>query len=136
MVENKWPAFRKAFCNFDVKKVAKFTDAKIEKLAADETILRSKKKIAATVANARTMLQLERQHGSFADYLHSFESYDELSADIQKQFEFVGEMSVYYLLFLVREPVPPFEDWVQTIPGDHPRMREMVELQEIGAMDA
>jgi len=28
----------------------------------------------------------------------------------------------------VKEPVPPFEEWVKTIPGDHPRMTEMVEL--------
>jgi hypothetical protein len=34
---------------------------------------------------------------------------------------------VWYFLFRVGEPVPRFETWVQTIPGDHPRMREMVE---------
>jgi hypothetical protein len=37
-------------------------------------------------------------------------------------------MSVYYFLFRVGEPVPEFEDWIKTIEGDHPRMREMVEF--------
>jgi len=32
------------------------------------------------------------------------------------------------LLFRLKEPVPPFDDWIKTIEGDHPRMREMVEL--------
>jgi hypothetical protein len=39
----------------------------------------------------------------------------------------MGEMNVWYFLFRVRQPVPRFEHWVTTIPGDHPRMKEMVE---------
>jgi hypothetical protein len=40
----------------------------------------------------------------------------------------VGELSAYYFLFRVGERVPPFEEWEQTVPGDHPRMREMIAL--------
>lgn len=127
LVENKWDAFRRAFADFQVAKVARFKDADIERLSHDQSILRSKKKIAATVQNARIMLELEKQHGSFKNYLKSFGSYDELSADMRKRFKFVGELSVYYLLFRVGEPVPRFETWVETVPGDHPRLKEMVE---------
>lgn len=127
LIDAKWPAFRKAFANFDAEKVAAFTDADVERLAEDDGIIRSAKKIRGTVHNARTMIELEREFGSFRAYLRSFKSYDELSADIRKRFAFMGEMSVYYFLFRVREEVPPFDEWITTIPGNHPRMREMVE---------
>jgi hypothetical protein len=47
---------------------------------------------------------------------------------LKRRFHFLGELSVYYLLFLVGEDVPPFEEWERRVPGDHPRMREMVAL--------
>jgi 3-methyladenine DNA glycosylase Tag len=74
------------------------------------------------------LLALERDYGSFTAYLRSFHSYGECSADLKRRFRFLGEVSVYYLLFLVGERVPPFEEWERTVPGDHPRMREMVAL--------
>ena len=74
------------------------------------------------------MLALDAEHGGFANYLRSFESYDALSADLKRRFAFLGELSAYYFLFRVKHPVPPFEEWETTVPGDHPRMREMVLL--------
>jgi 3-methyladenine DNA glycosylase Tag len=127
LIDSKWPAFRKAFENFDAEKVAAFTDADVERLAQDEGIIRSAKKIEGTVQNARAMIEMERKFGSFQNYLRSFDSYEPLSADIRKRFAFMGEMSVYYFLFRVREQTPPFDEWITTIPGHHPRMREMVE---------
>lgn len=127
MVRNKWPNFRKAFANFDPTAVSKFRQPDIDRMMQDTGILRSEKKIRGTIENARIMLEMEAQHGSFQNYLRSFRDYDELSADIQKRFKYVGEMSVYYFLFRVNEKVPPFEPWILTIEGDHPRMREMVE---------
>lgn len=127
LVEKKWAAFRAAFADFDVQTVSKFGEADIDRLSEDESILRSRKKIAATVDNARILLELQKQYGSLSSYLRSFDSYDALSADIRRRFQFIGELSVYYILFRIGEPVPPFEEWVQTIPGDHPRMREMVQ---------
>jgi len=47
---------------------------------------------------------------------------------LRKRFKFLGELSAYYFLFRVGEPVPRFEDWEKDIPGDHPRMREMIAL--------
>jgi 3-methyladenine DNA glycosylase Tag len=127
MVDKKWPAFRKAFCNFDAKKIAAFKDSDIERLSQDASILRSPKKIAATVENARVLIATDKEFGGFKNYLRS-KNYKELNKDIHKRFKYMGELNVYYFLFRVKESVPDFEEWVVTIEGEHPRMREMVEL--------
>ncbi|MBV9149806.1 MAG: DNA-3-methyladenine glycosylase I [Candidatus Eremiobacteraeota bacterium] len=126
MIAQRWDAFRRAFCNFECARVAAFDDLDIER-ALQENILRSPKKVRATIGNAQTMLALDKEYGGFKDYLRSFSSYDALSTDIRRRFKFMGAMNVWYLLFRVGETVPPFEEWVKTIPGDHPRMQEMVE---------
>jgi 3-methyladenine DNA glycosylase Tag len=89
-------------------------------------VLRSSRKIAATIENAKTLLSLEHERGGFRNYLHSFDSYEALAKDFRKRFKFMGEMNVWYFLFRIGEPVPRFEHWVTTIQGDHPRMKEMV----------
>ncbi len=127
MIRNKWPAFQKAFAGFDPIVVSKFGETDINRLMQDPGIMRSEKKIRGTIENARIILEMEKQHGGFQNYLRSFADYQKLSADIQKRFKYVGEMSVYYFLFRVNEKVPPFDPWIATIEGDHPRMREMVE---------
>ena len=130
MIDSKWPAFRRAFANFEPAAVAAFKQSDIKRLAQDASIIRTEKKISATVKNAQTLLELDRSFDGFQNYLKSFDTYEALSADLQSRFLFLGELSVYYFLFRVSEPVPPFEAWVQTIPGDHPRMREMVQQAE------
>lgn len=127
LIEGKWPAFKTAFADFDTQKVAAFTEQDIERVSMDEGIIRSRKKVEGTVRNAQTLLELEQEHNTFTNYLRSFKTYDELSADFKKRFAFMAEMNVYYFLFRVQEPVPPFDEWIETIPGEHPRMREMVE---------
>lgn len=127
MVRNKWSNFRKAFAEFDPTAVSRFDQTDIDRLMQDTGILRSEKKIRGTIDNASALLALDSKYGSFQSYLRSFDDYDQLSADLQKRFKYLGEMSVYYFLFRVSEKVPPFEPWILTIEGDHPRMREMVE---------
>ena len=126
MIEARWPAYERAFAGFDPTIVASFDDHDIDAIASDPHVVRTRKKIAATVENARTLLELDRCHGGFRSYLRSFDSYAALSAELRRRFKFLGELSVYYFLFRVKEPVPPFEEWQKTIPGEHPRMREMV----------
>lgn len=63
------PAFRAAFANFDVDTVAAFTDVDVERLLADERIIRHRGKITATIGNARTTQTLG--HG-FAELIWSF----------------------------------------------------------------
>jgi 3-methyladenine DNA glycosylase Tag len=129
LLDSKWPNFRRVFYDFDVHRVAAFKDKDIDSAASDEGIIRSLKKVQGTVKNARILLELEQQHGSIHNYFKSFDTYDALANDIRKRFAFMGEMSVYYFLFRVGEQalLPPFDSWITTIPGQHPRMREMVE---------
>jgi hypothetical protein len=126
LVESKWDAFRAAFHDFDPERVAALSGADVAWLAEESSIVRSRKKIEGTVANAKTMLELEREFGGFANYLRSFPSYDALRTDIRKRFKFVGDLSVYYFLFRVGEPVPPYAEWAKTVEGTHPRVREML----------
>lgn len=50
--------FRRAFCGFDIEKVARFTDADVQRLLADGGIVRNRAKIEATIANARAAVDL------------------------------------------------------------------------------
>lgn len=64
--------YRKAFADFDVQKVAKFTEADIERLVQDEGIIRNRLKIKATVTNAQSFIEVQKEFGSFCNYLKSF----------------------------------------------------------------
>lgn len=126
-IDKHWTGFCEDFNDFEPAKVANFDDSDIDRLMQHPEVIHSRKKIVATIANARTILELDKQHNGFANYLRSKSSYEELSKDLRKKFKFFGELSVYYFLFRIKEPVPPFEEWITTIEGHHPRMREMVE---------
>jgi 3-methyladenine DNA glycosylase Tag len=126
LIESKWPDYLRLFEGFDPNLVARYGEGDVERIMLDGGVVRTKKKIEATIQNAKTLLALAAEHGTFTAYLRSFPSYEALAADLQKRFKFLGAISVYYVLFLTNEPVPRFEDWEKTIPGDHPRMREMI----------
>ena len=61
--------FFKAFDDFDLKKVARYTDKKKEKLMQDAGIIRNRLKIEAAVHNAQQILAIQREHGSFKKWL-------------------------------------------------------------------
>ena len=126
-IAKQWEGYREAFDGFDPVKVARYTEGDVDRLMRTEGVLHSARKIRATIANAAALLEVDGKHGSVAAYLRSFPSYAALAADFKKRFAFMGDMNVWYFLFRVHEPVPQFEHWVKTIPGDHPRMQEMVE---------
>jgi len=64
--------YRKAFDNFDAKKIAKYDKAKVAKLLADSGIVRNRLKIAAAIQNARAFLEVQKEFGSFDRYLWQF----------------------------------------------------------------
>ena len=68
----KRAAYRRAFAGFDPRRVARFTAAHEAKLLQDPGIVRNRLKIGAAVTNARAFLELQQQHGSFADWLWRF----------------------------------------------------------------
>ncbi len=124
-IDAQWDAFVRLFDDFDPVLVAAYGEADVERLMADGGIVRSRKKIVATIANARAILEIDASV-AMAAYLRSFATYGELEKDLRTRFKFLGALSAYYLVFRVGEPVPRFEAWETTIDGDHPRMREMV----------
>lgn len=63
VILRKRPAFRRAFAHFDAEKIAAFTEADVERLLADEEIVRNRRKIEATIQNARATMMLREQGG-------------------------------------------------------------------------
>lgn len=70
---NKREAFRRGFANFDAEQVARFGAPEIERLLADSGIVRHRGKIESTINNARRVLELRAEFGSFATYAWRFE---------------------------------------------------------------
>jgi DNA-3-methyladenine glycosylase I len=64
--------YRKAFANFDVQKVAKFTQKKVEALMQNANIVRNRNKIESTISNARCFIEIQKEFGSFCNYMKSF----------------------------------------------------------------
>src|SRR6478735_5977856 len=64
--------YRRAFNNFDARKVAKYDARKIKALLADEGIVRNRLKIAATIQNAKSFLAVQKEFGSFDAYIWQF----------------------------------------------------------------
>ncbi|MDR1384540.1 MAG: DNA-3-methyladenine glycosylase I [Planctomycetaceae bacterium] len=64
--------YRKAFVDFDARKVAKLSSADVERLIQNEGIIRNRAKIEAAVSNSQIFLQIQQEYGSFCNYLKSF----------------------------------------------------------------
>jgi DNA-3-methyladenine glycosylase I len=64
--------YRRAFANFEIQQVAEFDDSDVERLLADTAIIRNRKKILAAIVNARQVLNIQDEHGSFDAYVWSF----------------------------------------------------------------
>ena len=69
---NKRDNFKKAFDNFDFKKIARYTESKIKKLLNDEGIIRNKLKIHSAVDNAKSFIKIQKEFGSFDKYIWQF----------------------------------------------------------------
>lgn len=116
---NKRSGYRRAFANFDLRKVARFDARKKKALLADPAIVRNRLKIDSTVTNARAFIDVQREFGSFDRYLWSFvngrpivnrpqkmadvpartELSDRLAKELKRRgFRFVGSTIVYAYL--------------------------------------
>jgi len=108
--------FRKAFKDFDPKKVSRFTQPDIQRLLADQGIVRNRLKIEGTVKNAKAFLKVQKEFGTFGKYIWSFVGYqpvdhkwenvsqiptssvqsDDMSKDLKARgFSFVGTTICY-----------------------------------------
>jgi DNA-3-methyladenine glycosylase I len=72
IVLNKREGYRRAFSDFNPEKVARYSEARIDKLTADPGIIRNRLKIAAAVKNARAFLTVKEEYGSFDAYCWQF----------------------------------------------------------------
>ena len=89
---NKQTNFRKAYHNFNVKKVANYTEKDIERLLNDAGIIRNKLKVNATIYNANAILNLQKQYGSFQAWLmfHHPKTKQDWMALFKTHFKFTG----------------------------------------------
>jgi DNA-3-methyladenine glycosylase I len=88
--------YRRAFDRFDFNKVAKYTGRDRRRLLADAGIVRHSGKIEAAIVNARAVLDVRKEHGSFSRYVWGFRDAEALSKDLKKRgFRFVGPTTVY-----------------------------------------
>lgn len=71
-VLKKRDAFRKAFDNFDIEKIAKYNEQKINKLLQNKDIIRSQSKIKSAILNAQIFMQIQKEYGSFSKYIWGF----------------------------------------------------------------
>lgn len=69
---NKRKHYEKVYDNFDPKKVAKYNEKKIAKLLVDPGIIRNKLKINSSIKNAKVFIEIQKEFGSFSDYLWAF----------------------------------------------------------------
>jgi hypothetical protein len=118
IIEAKWPGFQEAFGAFDPEYVANLSPDDIDRLATDTRIIRNRRKIGATVHSAEVMLALDREFNGFQNYLRLQPGFDALLADMKKRFKFVGAFGAYYFLWVVREEVPPHEEFRAKLSGE------------------
>ncbi len=116
IVLNKREGFRKAFDHFNPEIVAGYNEKKLDELIQDKSIIRNKMKIVACVNNAQRFLEVQKEFGSFDNYIWKFVDYkpvinyftdlkelpaktalsDKISADLKKRgFKFVGSTVIY-----------------------------------------
>ncbi len=122
--------YRNAYDNFEAKKIARYDQKKIKQLLANEGIVRNKLKIAASIGNAKTFLEIQKEFGSFNAYIWQFvdgkakcnapkslkeipattQESDAMSKDLKKRgFKFVGSTICYAFM----EAVGMVDDHIQ-----------------------
>ncbi len=86
---NKQDNFRKAFSNFDIRKIAGYNDKDTARLLSDAGIIRNKLKINAVIYNACKILEIQEENGSFKNWLDSQPRMElkELGKTVQKAFQ-------------------------------------------------
>lgn len=112
VVRAKWPNFRKSFHGFRVSKVARMTSRDVARLMRDSGIIRNGAKIMAVIENARIMQGLQKEHGSFKNFIQSVRkfSYAKRRAILAKTFRWIGPTGAYHFFWCVGEDVPEWEE--------------------------
>lgn len=121
----KEASFRKAYSNFDIQKVAAYTENDRERLLADAGIVRNRLKVNAAIENAKTILTLQKEFGSFDKWLehHHPKTNEEWTKLFKKNFRFTGGeivneflMSIGYLPGAHSRSCPVYDKTVNASP--------------------
>ena len=112
---NKRDYFRMAYDDFDIDKIINYDDVKISELLNNQNIIRNKLKVLASITNSRVVKEIQKNYGSFSNYIWSFtddkiiqeeiegqttsELSDRISKDMKKRgMKFVGSVTIYSFL--------------------------------------
>ena len=109
----KREAFREAFDNFDIEKIINYDESKVNELLENKNIIRHEGKIRATINNAKVFKEIQKEEGSFSNYIWGFtdgkiikadyktksELSDKIAKDLKKKgMKFVGSTTIYSYL--------------------------------------
>ena len=115
-VLNKRESFRKVFDNFNYHIISSYNEEKINELMCNKNIIRNKRKIQATINNAKVFINIQKEYGTFSNYIWHFTNHkiiknttdifnptselsDKISKDLIKRgMKFVGSMIIYSYL--------------------------------------
>lgn len=123
---NKEKNFRSAFDDFDIVKIAGYKDEKINELLNNNGIIRNKLKINAVIYNANRILEIQKEFGSFINWLDAHDSLNksEWLSLFKKHFKFVGGeivgeflMSTGYLFGAHSKKCPIFDKTIASNPN-------------------
>ncbi len=107
---HKRAAFRKAFAGFAPERVARFTEADVARILQNPGVVRNRKKIEATIENAKRFLAIAQEHGGFARWLASLpEDLASLQKILRAEFSFMGPKIAEAYLESVGKIPPPHE---------------------------
>lgn len=113
---NKREAFQEAFDSFDIEKIINYQEDKVEKLMQNKNIVRNRRKILATIENAKIFQNIQKEYNSFSNYIWTFTNgkiikrtsrknltssplSDKISDDLKKRgMKFVGTTIIYSYL--------------------------------------
>ena len=109
----KREAFKEAFDNFNIEKIINYDESKVHELLENENIIRHEGKIRATINNAKVFKDIQKEEGSFSNYIWSFtdgkiikaeyktksDLSDDIAKDLKKKgMKFVGSTTIYSYL--------------------------------------
>ncbi|MCL6517132.1 MAG: DNA-3-methyladenine glycosylase I [Alicyclobacillus sp.] len=108
-VLHKREAFRRAFEGFDPQRVAQFTEADVERLMQDASIIRNRRKLRAAVENARIAVRLAQAHGSLENFFLGLKAHPDPLGVLQSTFVAVGRTTAESIAFATGIRMPPHD---------------------------
>ena len=95
ILRNRWDDIKKAFSNYDVYKVSRYTDRDFKKMMQNPKLIKNERKLRACIENAKIMKDISEKYGSFGEYLERNKTnLKKLKEDLIKKFHYLGNVLV------------------------------------------